>query len=251
MLLVCLSLAASTQAQNFTPAQEKSNRWEGLLPEFNAEPKFQVRGFLGSLDVADASPRSELSVRFYLPPGDTVAHLEALEVDDLKNYHMKSKPESIRGTPGSWASFSQWPVGDVLAPSGIAPSKLGILVVLRDPKIPNLYAPAFFYTSRVPTQVGSYTIYLSSDHPVTRLRCAVRDRDGNAKNHAGVPYPCLVPPSASIMTRSVPGQFKVPSAGLPTGLVSVTILGDYLNDESGAGLRTELHFFHQPQLKLP
>ena len=228
--------------------QDFGNRWEGLKSEFNSRPKYQIRAVFADDDVASANRNAVLRISYYVPPDATVSGVQAWELHDVLNYQMR--PKQLPDKPDSWVTFAPWPVRDVLAPNGIAPSSLGVLIRLRDAQTPELFAPALLYTETPPRQVSAYTIYLTSDTAVAHVRCLVRDKNGSLKGANRVPYSCTLADGAHSFPGKLPAKLTINAADLPAGLVSVTILGEYPDDESGDALHAEVHFFHQPKVEL-
>lgn len=224
------------------------NRYEGLAPELNALRKYDVRGIFAADNVSVVNSKTgQLTVAFYVPAGDRVSLFLTRELQPLTHYRMEPKLSNTWPNFGAWNVFSHWPVADVLVPNNIKPSDLGIVIELRDPRTPDMFAPALFYSDDdKPAKVDEYSIFLLSDVAVERLRCTVRDQDGNTRA-GGFSYSCDVPKNGQ-MPGSTTAAFRVHAAHLPRGLVTVNISGEYPGDESGSRLNAEIHFFREPNV---
>jgi len=246
--LVCLPLF--TQSQQPLAYQARSNRYEGLQSEFNAKPRFEVRGIFGREDLTSATPDPDLKLSFYIPPNGTLLNIQAQELKRNKGYLMVPKLPLPGAIAGQWATFSPWPASEVLAKVHIQPDQLGVVVSLRLPNLTNVYAPVLFYTDRVLPNINAYSIFFSSDKSVEQVRCTVVDEHGHNKSSNNTPYTCTLPNRETSFLSGVTKRFEVNAGNLPPGLVTITITGEYTNDESGEGLHAVLHFYHQPQVNI-
>src|SRR5262245_31082381 len=100
------------------------NRFEGQQETPHAAPNYELRGFFAYREDYPLAKETRLRVRFFLPPEESAAFLEAQEVEESTQYHMRPKNGSFRTLPGTWCEFAPWPVKDVLLPLGLTPEKL-------------------------------------------------------------------------------------------------------------------------------
>jgi hypothetical protein len=209
-----------------------------------------VRGIFGREDLASAAANSDLKISFYIPPDGTILNIQAQELQKNKNYLMIPKLPLPDAIAGEWTTFSPWPVSEVLAKVNILPTQLGVVVSLKLSNVPNLYAPALLYTDHVQPYINAYSIFFSSDKPVAHVRCTLIDATGSNRSASGVPYKCSLPNRETSLPGNVTTRFEISAASLLPGLVTVTILGEYANDESGESLHAVVHFYHEPRVNI-
>lgn len=240
LALLCAPSLVSAQ-NSCQPLKDLSNRCEGLLRRQNAAPDYELLGLFAAVPPPGPDYPSQLKIRFYRPPGDTVRAINVREILHETFYEMHPKLDALKLVPDGTEQFDGWSTGDVMRLSNVRIANLGVLVHLEDPRVPDLLSPAFLYTGEPPA-LSSYTIDLVVHKQIAKLHCVVLDEHGRPIVTEGGSVCHL---GKTSFESSEPMRIRVPAADLPGGLITVHISGDYANDESGHRLDLDVHFPHR------
>jgi hypothetical protein len=219
------------------------NRFEGQRETPHAAPNYELRGFFAYREDYPLAKETRLRVRFFVPPEESAAFLEAQEVNEEKQYHMEPKDGSFRTLPGAWSEFAPWPVKDVLLPLGLTPEKLAVVVHLRTPsEYGEELAPAVLYESQFPREVKNYTVYWSSTLRLKQLEYGIygggparpltefRQQDGST----------MIEPEQVV-------HLHIDAGGLAYGWCTIRLRGRYVNRNDP--LLAEYRFYHKGRLQ--
>ena len=215
------------------------NRYEGLVDRPNAKADYEIRGFFGYRDTDNALKDGTLNVKYYVPAGAAIESFKVGELVSETQYEMTPLDSKIARAPGTWNSFSNWPVGDVLVPNHVDLDNLGVVIHMRSSTQPDLLAPGLLYSaSTPPSAITQYRLYLVSRRALRSVRCAVVA--GSATRE------CTSKPSLRAINSGMPVAFTLNANDLPAGPVPVVVRieGEYANNAGGEGLEAEVHFVH-------
>jgi hypothetical protein len=233
-------LAAFGQAVRYS---DRGNRFEGQEETPHAAPNYELRGFFAYRDDYPLGRETSLRVRFFLPPEESAAFVEAQEVEESTQYHMRPKNGSFRTLPGTWCEFAPWPVRDVLRPLGLTSEKLAVVVHLRTP---NVYgeelAPAVVYESQFPREVKNYTVYWSSALRLKQLEYGIY---GGGSTRPLTEFRQL--DGSTMIEPEQVVHLHIDAGGLADGWCTIRLRGRYVNRTDS--LLAEYRFYHKGRLQ--
>ena len=240
--LAGLSIASQAPAQTDPCPKQYSNRCEGLVRRPNASPDFELLAlFAGPAPAASVPLPAQLKIQFFRPPGDTVSAFRVSDIVHDTLYQMTPKLNLLNAQPPGLTEFGDWPTADVLRPNQVRVSDLGVLIRLNDPRVPDLLAPALLLAGDTPTSSSAYTIDLKIHKRMASLRCSLIDANGLVL--APSKATCRFNKSAYLPSELM--RVHIPFAGLPAGLITAHLSGDYADDESGQRFDLDVRFLHR------
>jgi hypothetical protein len=211
-------------------AHNKTNRWEGLLPEDQGGVDWELRSFLG--DAVESYPGYsgvDLTLAWYVPD-ESKAFVKAQEIIPALYYVMEPKPEFLTNTRG-WRYFGKWSTLDVLIQNKITSDRLGVLIKLGDASDgASRLAPGIVYYSNAPKRITTYDLDFVTMRALRKFNFEVL-ASGNYKRL----YPMDAQGDRSIV------RLKFDATGLPEGPAKVVISAPHEKDKDKLDLQVDFY----------
>ena len=228
-------------AQRVVPGlTDRGNRVEGLarLPISGGErPGLDLVSFTGFVQPFSDTESVVLRVRFFVPTPDAEVRIVAQELSADLFYRMESKRANWPAQ--SWSVFTPWPTSDVVLPSKVQPTNIGVVVFLAEgPEGRANIAPAFVEHGDARATLTRYRVQL---RPVRATFSAV---DYRLERLGDRPAEVVSDTMSIVRPEQRPFRLDLDASSLADGRYLLTVIG-YVKDSSSAKVTRQYEFEHR------